>query len=88
MHVALIFNLPNAFIISNKAWSLFVIDIYFHFFSLTSLCFPQFVATLGASMAVGGWAVGIGIGSLCVDQLSRGIGGFVLTEEQQVWTGQ
>ena len=39
-------------------------------------------------MAVGGWAVGIGIGSLCVDQLSRGIGGFVLTEEQQVWTGE
>ncbi|KAF0295322.1 Facilitated trehalose transporter Tret1 [Amphibalanus amphitrite] len=45
----------------------------------------QFLATLGASMAVGGWAVGIGIGSLCVDQLSRGIGGFVLTAEQQVW---
>ncbi|KAF0313420.1 Facilitated trehalose transporter Tret1 [Amphibalanus amphitrite] len=45
----------------------------------------QFLAVIGASMAVGGWAVGIGIGSLCVDQLSRGIGGFVLTEEQQVW---
>ncbi|XP_037071209.1 facilitated trehalose transporter Tret1-like [Pollicipes pollicipes] len=43
------------------------------------------LATLGASMAVGGWAVGIGVGGLCVDQLSRGIGGFVLTESQEVW---